>query len=289
MICRRCNIEIPNEAKICGYCGARIVPEGVIYNGLGEDVYMPPTQEELNEIRRQNSPVTPPPVNSQQMPQMLPPPVNCQQTPQMAPPPVNCQQTPQMVPPPVNCQQTPQMAPPPVNYQQTPQMAPPPVNCQQMPQMVPPPVNNQQAAQTALPPVNFQQAQQVDFQQDFQKIQYPEPPNPLLSPEYHPQGGASPQFSNGFGYTQMPYNDAAVHGDGGAAGMAIASLVLGILGLLIGCCLPWITMIMSVIGLILSIVAIVKLEDGKGTAVGGLVCSIVAIIYAAFMLLVNYI
>ena len=65
---------------------------------------------------------------------------------------------------------------------------------------------------------------------------------------------------------------------GGKKGIAIAGLVLGVIGLVF-MCIPlfqWIGMIAGLIGLILSIIG--KKQGAGGVATAGLVCSIIALI-----------
>lgn len=60
----------------------------------------------------------------------------------------------------------------------------------------------------------------------------------------------------------------------GSKGLAIASLVLGILSLISCCsCFP-----LAIVGLILSIIALVKSKNGKGLAIAGLITSAVALV-----------
>lgn len=75
-----------------------------------------------------------------------------------------------------------------------------------------------------------------------------------------------------------PYNGSVPTPDG-PKGKAIASMVLGIVAVVLGCCLltRWIGIICAIIGLALGGVAIKKNEDGRGMAIAGLVCSIIAI------------
>lgn len=59
----------------------------------------------------------------------------------------------------------------------------------------------------------------------------------------------------------------------GGKGMAIASLILGILSLLC-CCIGF---PFAIVGLILAIISLVKGKDGKGLAIAGLITSIVCL------------
>ena len=66
----------------------------------------------------------------------------------------------------------------------------------------------------------------------------------------------------------------------GGAGLAIASMVLGIVALVLGCCFYYISIPCSIIGIILSAASLGMKKPGKGMAIAGLVCSIVAFIPA---------
>lgn len=67
-------------------------------------------------------------------------------------------------------------------------------------------------------------------------------------------------------------------------GLAIASLVLGILGIV--CCCIGVGAIFGLVGLILGIVAINKADSSsKGIAIAGLIVSIIALLLGAYMLI----
>lgn len=72
---------------------------------------------------------------------------------------------------------------------------------------------------------------------------------------------------------------------GGYIGIAIASMVCGIISIL--CCCMWLFgMLLSIAAIVLGIVAIVQKYDGKGMAVAGIVTGGVGFILSAFWLLV---
>lgn len=66
------------------------------------------------------------------------------------------------------------------------------------------------------------------------------------------------------------------------SGFAIASLVLGILSL-VCCCFWYVSGIFAVIGLVFSIIVLVKHKPGKGLAIAGLICSAIGLIIAVIM------
>lgn len=67
-------------------------------------------------------------------------------------------------------------------------------------------------------------------------------------------------------------------------GMAIAALVLGILGVL--CCCIGVGALFGLVGLILGIIAVNKADaSSKGIAIAGLIVSIIALLLGAYMLI----
>lgn len=70
----------------------------------------------------------------------------------------------------------------------------------------------------------------------------------------------------------------------GGAGFGIASMVLGIIALVMGCCFPYVSIPCAAIGLILAAVSLGGHKDGKGMAIAGLVCSIIALIPAIIVI-----
>lgn len=67
------------------------------------------------------------------------------------------------------------------------------------------------------------------------------------------------------------------------SGFGVASLILGIIGMLLSCVA--IGIVPCVIGLILAIIGIAQKDRGHGTAIGGLVCSVIGIGIFLFMVL----
>lgn len=70
----------------------------------------------------------------------------------------------------------------------------------------------------------------------------------------------------------------------GSNGMAIASMVLGIIALVFGCCLWYISIPCSIVGLILGGVSLAQKRGGKGMAIAGIVLSAIGIIVAIIVL-----
>ncbi len=71
----------------------------------------------------------------------------------------------------------------------------------------------------------------------------------------------------------------------GGAGIGIASMVLGIVSLVLGCCFPYISIPCAVIGVILAAVSLGGHKDGRGMAIAGLVCSIISLIPAVIVII----
>lgn len=70
----------------------------------------------------------------------------------------------------------------------------------------------------------------------------------------------------------------------GGAGLAIASMVLGIVALVLSCCLWYVSVPCAVVGVILGAVSLQGNYSGRGMAIAGLVCSIVSLVPAVIVL-----
>jgi hypothetical protein len=74
------------------------------------------------------------------------------------------------------------------------------------------------------------------------------------------------------------------------AGGAIPSMVCGIVGI-VTCCLPVVPIVLGIIAIVLSVKVNRRIKEsqgalgGKGMAVAGLVCGIIAIVFGLFYLL----
>lgn len=64
----------------------------------------------------------------------------------------------------------------------------------------------------------------------------------------------------------------------GGSGLAIASMVLGILALVTSCCIPYLPALLALLGVIFAGVSLSGHKAGKGMAIAGLVCSIISLI-----------
>lgn len=124
----------------------------------------------------------------------------------------------------------------------------------------------QQPYMTSQPNVMGNQPQQMPYQQSsYQQMPYQQSP-----------------------YQQMPYQPNPYHTipnynpnmENGSSGLAVASMVLGIISLLLSCCIPSISLITLIIGLILGIIALVQGKGGRGMAVAGVACCAAAFLFA---------
>ena len=70
--------------------------------------------------------------------------------------------------------------------------------------------------------------------------------------------------------------------DEGANGLGIASMILGIVAILLACCAggKWLTFLVAAAGLILGIIALQKPKYGssRGMALAGVICSVIALL-----------
>lgn len=128
--------------------------------------------------------------------------------------------------------------------------------------------DNQQSFNNQQP---YNDPQSFNGQNNYQNNYYGENPynnQPNFNNQYNGQ------YNNGYYDERKPSN-----------GFAVASLILGILSILLSCCYGF-GIFLSIPGIILAIVSR-KSNNGKlsGMAIGGLVCSILGTLIAAFMII----
>lgn len=70
----------------------------------------------------------------------------------------------------------------------------------------------------------------------------------------------------------------------GSKGLSVASMVLGIIGLVLFC-VPILNLVLGLLGLILGGASLVKKAAGKGMAIAGLVCGILATLWGVYYLI----
>ena len=112
-------------------------------------------------------------------------------------------------------------------------------------------------------------------------------PNPYGQPGYQngPNPYGQPGFQNPNYYgPQNPYGAPGYGQDQGGSGMAVASMVLGIIAFLGVCCYP-VSLLLAIIGLILGGVAIKKNTPGKGMAIAGLILSLISLSGAIILII----
>lgn len=66
--------------------------------------------------------------------------------------------------------------------------------------------------------------------------------------------------------------------------MSIASMVLGIVALVLSCCIYYISIPCAIVGIILAAISLKGQKDGKGMAIAGLVCSIISLVPAVIVI-----
>ena len=70
-----------------------------------------------------------------------------------------------------------------------------------------------------------------------------------------------------------------------SVGLAVASMVLGILALLLSCCVPYLPILLALLAVVLGAVSLAKKMGGTGMAVAGLVCGIIGLIPAVIIII----
>lgn len=143
------------------------------------------------------------------------------------------------------------------------------------------------------------QPQQTAYQQDFygynaqQNNQYPDY-NQQPYNQSNPYYGANNQYNQYGDYNQPPQYNAPYFNQQypiynfqeKPKGFAIASLILGICSTLGSCCVWFLTLVTSIIGLVLGIVSIKRNAGGKGMAVAGIILSSVGILFSIFTMII---
>lgn len=120
-------------------------------------------------------------------------------------------------------------------------------------------------------------------QGEWQKTEYNQTQNVYGEPKanYSGQGGSYQS-----GYSQNTGYGTPQNMDGGSTGMGIASMILGIVALLMSCCVNkwWLTLIVAACSIVLGILSIQKNSEGKGMAIAGIVCSCIAVLMGVIVL-----
>ncbi len=114
---------------------------------------------------------------------------------------------------------------------------------------------------------------------------------PSQQPNQQPYRSVPPVYQSASYQSTSPYHTIPNYNpnaDEGSYGMAVASLVLGILALLFSCCIPGISLILLMIGVILGIVSLIQKKGGAGMAIAGLLCCGIALILSLLVLLCSF-
>ena len=138
------------------------------------------------------------------------------------------------------------------------------------------------APQGGYPNNNAPYGQQQGYQ-NGPNPNYYGPQNPYQQQGY--QKGPAPNYYGPQNPYQQNIQNPYQAPPEGSVGMAVASMVLGIVGFLISCCFYPVTIVLAVVGLILGAVAIKKGPAGKGMAVTGIVLSIISLAFAVLVII----
>lgn len=93
-------------------------------------------------------------------------------------------------------------------------------------------------------------------------------------------------YTNQGNYTDSSFNAPVDNQPEGGKGMAVASMILGIVSIVMLCCSQYISLPCAIIGLILGIVH--KKKNGKnGMATAGVVCSIISLVLSILLIIAS--
>ncbi len=122
-----------------------------------------------------------------------------------------------------------------------------------------------------------------------QQPQQPQQEQPQNQPNYqqynstqngYQQYNQNPYQNNQYQYGQYQQYQTPVQPQ--SNGMAVGSLICGILGILLSCCLWYFAIPLAIAGLILGILVVKKKKGGKNLAIVGIVLSSISIIIGIF-------
>ena len=83
-------------------------------------------------------------------------------------------------------------------------------------------------------------------------------------------------------YTGEPVDYSSGKGQG--KGLGIASMICGILALIMSCCIPVLPVILGIIAVVLGIIQIVK-NESKGMAIAGIICGAIGLLMGIYVIL----
>lgn len=90
--------------------------------------------------------------------------------------------------------------------------------------------------------------------------------------------------SNNLYYSQQPLEKPT---KAPSAGLAIASMVCGIISLTVSCSTPYLPFVLSLLAVVFGSVSLGKHKGGKEMAIAGLVCGIIGLVSAVIILVVG--
>lgn len=131
---------------------------------------------------------------------------------------------------------------------------------------------NQQNNQPGYPQANGQPSDQQPQQEQPQYGQN----NQQYNPNGYQQYNQNPYQNNQYQYGQYQQYQEPVQPQ--SNGMAVGSLICGILGILLSCCLWYIAIPLAIAGLVLGILVIKNKKGGKNLAIVGIILSAISIV-----------
>lgn len=131
--------------------------------------------------------------------------------------------------------------------------------------------------------------------QQYQQQQYNDPYANQQSQYNDPYANQQQQYNDPYAnqqypqYQQQQYNTYNETYQPEKRGFGIASMIIGICSILLGCCIPYVSFAGSIAGIILGIVSLRKNESAKGMAIAGIVTSGCALLLSIIMLIMVFI
>ncbi len=117
-----------------------------------------------------------------------------------------------------------------------------------------------------------------------------EPVNEVPAQTEQPASSFNTDFqSNDYVQPDQIYNQFDANQPQGGKGMAIASLVLGIVAAVNICCCTYVGIICGTIAIILGIITLKKNGEGRGMAIAGIICGAIGGIVTLIMTIVNFV
>lgn len=117
------------------------------------------------------------------------------------------------------------------------------------------------------------------------------PQQGMPQPDYnHPAFGHEPTPNNGNPYGQQPPYGQPPYGapqEQKPKGFAIASMVCGIVSIVI-CCCEYIAIPLGIVAIVLGIISLKKGESGKGMAIAGIVCAGCSLVFIGICFILYY-